>query len=94
MLEGFKGEPLDTWVAIFKQRLFSKYIVCSATFREKLVHDLIENLRERKVFIKIFALKGPIPTISVVLFYIINQYPMIPRTNFHCITTWVARSSG
>ena len=26
--------------------------------------------------------------------YIINQKPMIPRTDFHCITTWVARSSG
>ena len=26
--------------------------------------------------------------------YIINQKPMIPRTHFHCITTWVARSSG
>ena len=25
--------------------------------------------------------------------YIINQEPMIPRTRFHCITTWVARSS-
>ena len=26
--------------------------------------------------------------------YIINQKPMIHRTDFHCITTWVARSSG
>ena len=26
--------------------------------------------------------------------YIIDQKPMIPRTDFHCITTWVARSSG
>ena len=26
--------------------------------------------------------------------YIINQKPMVPRTDFHCITTWVARSSG
>ena len=26
--------------------------------------------------------------------YIINQKPMILRTRFHCITTWVARSSG
>ena len=26
--------------------------------------------------------------------YIINQKPMIPRTPFHCITTWVACSSG
>ena len=26
--------------------------------------------------------------------YIINQKPMIPRTDFHCITTWVARCSG
>ena len=26
--------------------------------------------------------------------YIKNQKPMIPRTHFHCITTWVARSSG
>ena len=26
--------------------------------------------------------------------YIINQKPMISRTHFHCITTWVARSSG
>ena len=26
--------------------------------------------------------------------YIINQKPMIPRTHFRCITTWVARSSG
>ena len=26
--------------------------------------------------------------------YIINQKPMIPRIHFHCITTWVARSSG
>ena len=26
--------------------------------------------------------------------YIINQKPMIPRTHFHCITTWVACSSG
>ena len=25
--------------------------------------------------------------------YIINQKPMIPRTDFHCITTWVAHSS-
>ena len=27
-------------------------------------------------------------------FYIINQKPMIPRTDFYCITKWVARSSG
>ena len=26
--------------------------------------------------------------------YIINQKPMIHRTHFNCITTWVARSSG
>ena len=26
--------------------------------------------------------------------YIINQKPMIPRTHFHCMTTWVAPSSG
>ena len=26
--------------------------------------------------------------------YIINQKPVIPRTYFHCITTWVANSSG
>ena len=26
--------------------------------------------------------------------YIINQKPMIPRIHFHCMTTWVARSSG
>ena len=26
--------------------------------------------------------------------YIINQKPRIPRTDFLCITTWVARSSG
>ena len=26
--------------------------------------------------------------------YIINQKPMIHRTHFHCITTWVSRSSG
>ena len=25
--------------------------------------------------------------------YFINQKPMIPRTHFHCITTWVAHSS-
>ena len=39
-------------------------------------------------------LKGPIPSILVVHFTSINQKPMIPRTHFHCITTWVARSSG
>ena len=27
-------------------------------------------------------------------FYIMNQKPTIPRTDFHRITTWVARSSG
>ena len=26
--------------------------------------------------------------------YIINQKPMMPITHFHCITTWVASSSG
>ena len=26
--------------------------------------------------------------------YITDEKPMIPRTHFHCITTWVARSSG
>ena len=26
--------------------------------------------------------------------YIINQKAMIPRTHFHCITTWVACPSG
>ena len=26
--------------------------------------------------------------------YIINQKPMINTTHFHCITTWVASSSG
>ena len=26
--------------------------------------------------------------------YIINQKPMIPRTHFHCKTTWVACSAG
>ena len=38
-------------------------------------------------------LKGPIPSILVVHFTS-NQKPMTPRTHFHCITTWVARSSG
>ena len=28
------------------------------------------------------------------LLNIINQKPMIPRTHFHCIPTWFARSSG
>ena len=27
-------------------------------------------------------------------FYIINQKPMIPTTDFHFITTWFERSSG
>ena len=26
--------------------------------------------------------------------YVINQKYMIPRNHFHCITTWVAHSSG
>ena len=26
-------------------------------------------------------------------FYIINQKPMVPRTDFHCITKYVVRSS-
>ena len=27
-------------------------------------------------------------------FYIINQKPVIPTNDFHCIITWVAHSSG
>ena len=27
-----------------------------------------------------------------VSFYILNEKPMIPRTDFHCITIWVAHS--
>ena len=27
-----------------------------------------------------------------VSFYILNEKPMIPRTDFHCITRWVAHS--
>ena len=42
----------------------------------------------------LYTLKGPIPSILVVHFTSYNQKPMIPRTHFHCITTWVARSSG
>ena len=41
-----------------------------------------------------FILKGPIPSIFFGSLNIINQKPMIPRTHFHCITTWVARYSG
>ena len=26
-------------------------------------------------------------------FFVINQKPVIPRTDFHSITTWIARSS-
>ena len=32
--------------------------------------------------------KGPIPSILEV-HIIINQKPMIARTHFHCITTWL-----
>ena len=39
-------------------------------------------------------LREPIVSISHGSFYIINQKSMIPRIHFHCITTWVARSSG
>ena len=45
-------------------------------------------------FIQVKQLKGPIPSILLLLFYTINQKPMIPRTDFHFITTWVARFSG
>ena len=39
-------------------------------------------------------LKGPILFYLSSSFYIINQKPVIPRTDFHCISTWVAHSSG
>ena len=32
--------------------------------------------------------KGPIPSILVV-FYIINQKPTIPKTDFHCMFFWI-----
>ena len=38
--------------------------------------------------------KGTHTVYFISSFYIINQKPMIPKTDFHCITTWVACSSG
>ena len=38
-------------------------------------------------------LKGPKPSILVVLLHHKSK-PMIPKTDFHSITTWVARNSG
>ena len=40
------------------------------------------------------AIKGTRTVYFSCSVYTINQKPMIPRTHFHCITTWVASSSG
>ena len=41
-----------------------------------------------------FVIKGTHNTYFSSSLYIINQKPMIHRTDFHCITTWVVRFSG
>ena len=38
--------------------------------------------------------KGTHTVYFISSFYIINENPVIPRTDFYCITTWVAHSSG
>ena len=43
--------------------------------------------------IQSIAVKGTHTVYFSSSFYIINQKPMIHRTDFHCITTWVARFS-
>ena len=40
------------------------------------------------------SIKGTHTAYFSSFFYIINQKPMIPRTDVHCITIWVSRFSG
>ena len=41
-----------------------------------------------------FAVKGTHTVYFSSSLYIINQKPILPRTHFHCITTWVVRLLG
>ena len=60
---------------------------------DPLNHDnvtvIIQTPARRK-----FNIKGTQTVYFSSSLYIINEKPMIPRTHFHCITTWGARSSG
>ena len=40
------------------------------------------------------VIKGTHTIYFTISFYIINQKPVIPKTDLHCETTWVARSFG
>ena len=61
------------------------------TFRGGSFKKSYETTYER---VKFLSLKGTHTIYFSSSLYIINQKPMIPRIHFHCITTWVARSSG
>ena len=82
------------WWKIYVQRVNHK---CQLSL---LLKSIVTLLKIQK-----YMYKRSIPSFSISFkgthtvyisrsFYIINQKPMIPRTDFHCITTWVAHSSG
>ena len=47
-----------------------------------------------ELYMAVYVFKGTHTVYLSSSLYIVNQKPMIPRTLFHCIPTWVVRSSG
>ena len=74
------GMPLSTFLLKPMQRITKYPLIISKVFFFSVV-DLLK-------------LKGTHTVNFSSSLYIINQKPMINRTHFHCITTWVASSSG
>ena len=69
------------------------WIPCRTTIMLSLRN--MYNLTFTRHFIRVSStLKGTHTVYFSSSLYIINQKPMIPKTHFHCITTWVAHSSG
>ena len=72
------------------ERLIARYLFMSKTFQLVMV-----DVKSIIIYIN-FLTQSFKDTHTVYFsssFYIINQKPMIPTTDFHCITTWVVHSS-
>ena len=81
-----------------KKTLYCQYIPCCVIytinryFQVIFLHYYISLTTNSTT--KAGILNGPIPSILVELsFYIKNQKPVMPSTDFHCLTTWAAHSS-
>ena len=90
---------------ILNNRKINTFIVCrlfpeilcltlALKYQRILVQDVTSGAGKYSLSCRYNYIKGTHTIYFSSSLYIKNQKPLMPRTHFHCITTWVARSCG